>query len=379
MNRTLRKIITYLHSCLGLISGAVVSVVCLTGCLYCFRDEINNLAQPWKFVEPRTRPFLLPSEAITAARMTPGQTSSITYGQARDAIALTHFDRHESRTVYIHPCDGTLLRTVTTPRRAAGFFEFVLHGHRSLWLPPAIGRPIVGYSILTFIIIILTGLALRIPRRWRTKTILRFFTPRLTGNLLHLHQAAGTYTLLLLLLLAFTGLVRGMPWFSELTYRLTSGGQRLQPYTLPRSTLPATADRPPLAVTLDRLYEQLLADAPRRASLYLALPADSTAPIRATISHRHGMYYTWVDNLFFDRYTLQPLTGTGPYAGRYADLPSADRFRRMNLDIHDGRILGLPGKILAFLVSLAGASLPLTGLLLHLKKRRRKHPRTATP
>lgn len=36
----------------------------------------------------------------------------------------------------------------------------------------------------------------------------------------------------------------------------------------------------------------------------------------------------------------------------------------MNYDIHVGSILGFPGKVLAFLASLIGASLPITGYLI---------------
>ncbi|WP_233207986.1 PepSY domain-containing protein [Siphonobacter sp. BAB-5405] len=35
----------------------------------------------------------------------------------------------------------------------------------------------------------------------------------------------------------------------------------------------------------------------------------------------------------------------------------------MNYDIHVGSVLGFPGKVLAFLASLIGASLPVTGFL----------------
>jgi uncharacterized iron-regulated membrane protein len=37
---------------------------------------------------------------------------------------------------------------------------------------------------------------------------------------------------------------------------------------------------------------------------------------------------------------------------------------RMNFDIHTGQILGLPTKILAFLVCMIGASLPVSGTLI---------------
>jgi len=43
----------------------------------------------------------------------------------------------------------------------------------------------------------------------------------------------------------------------------------------------------------------------------------------------------------------------------------------MTLDLHDGRIFGLAGKFLMFIASLIGASLPVTGLVLYIKRRKR--------
>lgn len=44
----------------------------------------------------------------------------------------------------------------------------------------------------------------------------------------------------------------------------------------------------------------------------------------------------------------------------------------MVYDIHFGSILGLPGRILVFLASLIGASLPVTGFIFWLGKKERK-------
>jgi uncharacterized iron-regulated membrane protein len=43
----------------------------------------------------------------------------------------------------------------------------------------------------------------------------------------------------------------------------------------------------------------------------------------------------------------------------------------MNYDIHVGAILGLPGKIIAFLASLIPASLPVTGFLIWWGKKKK--------
>ncbi|MEO8961981.1 MAG: PepSY-associated TM helix domain-containing protein [Ginsengibacter sp.] len=45
----------------------------------------------------------------------------------------------------------------------------------------------------------------------------------------------------------------------------------------------------------------------------------------------------------------------------------------MNYDIHTGQLLGLAGKILAFLASLIAASLPITGFYIWWGRKKKKH------
>ena len=55
--------------------------------------------------------------------------------------------------------------------------------------------------------------------------------------------------------------------------------------------------------------------------------------------------------------------------GKLDHATASDKIMRMNYDIHTGAILGLPGKIFAFLISLLIASLPITGILIWWGKR----------
>ena len=86
---------------------------------------------------------------------------------------------------------------------------------------------------------------------------------------------------------------------------------------------------------------------------------------------REGQSYYRTDNLYYDPASLTELTSQGPWAGRYQKASAADKLLRMTLYLHDGRIFGLAGKFLMFIVSLIGASLPVTRLVLYIKKRKR--------
>lgn len=56
----------------------------------------------------------------------------------------------------------------------------------------------------------------------------------------------------------------------------------------------------------------------------------------------------------------------------FSDMGSGERINAMNYDIHVGAVLGIPGKILAFLASLIAASLPVTGFYIWWGRRNKK-------
>lgn len=123
------------------------------------------------------------------------------------------------------------------------------------------------------------------------------------------------------------------------------------------------------AVSLDALDKQLHWQEPKAVQFYYALPQNDSDVYRVSIVHEPGSYYKQ-DNRYFDQYTLKELSGSGPWAGKYTVKSAADKMMRMNLDIHEGIIFGLFGKIIMLLACLVGASLPITGLVIYLRRKR---------
>ncbi|MCD7977122.1 MAG: PepSY domain-containing protein [Tannerellaceae bacterium] len=373
MHQTVRKIFLALHLYLGLISGIVVSIVCITGCLYIFKDEINDLRQPWKFVTAQQQEMLLPTQAIAIAdqEIPEMKATAVTYGESTDAIMVDYIIWGQKAShVYINPYDGEVLKVIHRKTGDFEFFSFILNGHRYLWLPREIGRPVVGTCVILFLITLVTGMMLWWPKYWSRKTIRRSFTIKKGSSFwrlnFDLHHVLGAYAMIILCMLCLTGLVWSFQWYSTGLYYITSGGKELKPYTLPQSdTLQITKA---LQEPLDKLYQQLRQEEPGAKTLYIVLPYNESAVFRVSLEHVRRSYYR-TDNLFFDQYTLQPLEGSGPYAGKYKEASAPDKLRRMNLELHDGRIFGIWSKIIVFLASLTGASLPITGMLIWYKKR----------
>lgn len=377
MSTLIKKVYRKLHLWLGLLSGIVVFVVCITGCLYAFKDEINDLCQPWKFIEAQDTPAMQPHKLMEIAEKETGfpshTVSAITYGEATDAVKLDYFSKEGSAEVFVNPYSGELIKVVEKSRDDFDFFRFILTGHRTLWLPRSVGKPVIGFGVLFFLVTLITGLILWWPKKWNRKTAKHTLTIKLKGPWHRLnwkfHTVLGAYAFIVLMACSLTGLVWSFGWFSNSLYYVTSGGKELKPYRMPSSD--TTKVDHALSFPLDSLYQHLTESEPTATSFYYALPRNNKGVIRVSVVHKRNSYYR-TDNLFFDKYTLQPLQGEGPYAGKYTEASGADKLRRMNLEIHDGRIFGLTGRIIVFIGSFIGASLPITGFIIWYRKRRNK-------
>lgn len=62
-----RKIILKVHLWLGLGTGLVVFIVSITGAMYCFAPELQQLTQPYRSVAIQNNRFLPASELIAIA------------------------------------------------------------------------------------------------------------------------------------------------------------------------------------------------------------------------------------------------------------------------------------------------------------------------
>ncbi len=57
---SLKRWIGNIHLWLGMASGLIVFIVAITGCIYAFKVEIENMTQSYRFVEPTSQPVLPP-------------------------------------------------------------------------------------------------------------------------------------------------------------------------------------------------------------------------------------------------------------------------------------------------------------------------------
>ncbi|SFZ90207.1 Uncharacterized iron-regulated membrane protein [Flaviramulus basaltis] len=362
---TFRKFILQLHKILGLVSGLVVFIVAITGCCWAFRSEIESLYDDYKIVTPQNETILTPTEAKGLAKeIFPNNLVHGTiYGNPNEAIEVVFYDYNPEfyQSVFLNPYSGKVLHVKD---HLSGFFSFVLKGHIRLWLPKAIGEEVVGVSILLFVIILISGFILWLPKKRKNlKQRLKFDwkkTTRWKRKNFDLHSILGFYVCSLAFILAFTGLVMSYNWFQKAVY-VSFGGDKNPTFLIPNSKSETPLNNPNI-LPIDNLLSKLKKENPKAKSFEIHYPHSQSESIYVEVTNSDGLYYD-SDFLFFDQNTLKEISSQTIY-GRYENTKVADKILRMNYDIHIGAIGGIIGKIIAFLVSLLTASLPITGVLL---------------
>ncbi len=362
--RQVKKILRTIHLWLGLSTGLVVFLIALTGCIYAFQVELQNGTQPYRFVKTENKPLRAPSDlAAQAGKELPGkQIHSIEYGNSEAAVRVSFYSNDPAYyyMVYVNPYDGTVLKVKDMD---LDFFRIVLMGHYYLWLPPAIGKPLVASATLVFLAMLITGIILWWPKN--KSAAKQRFRIQWSGSWKRknydLHSVFGFYASWVAVFLAITGLVWGFEWFAAGVYWSASGGRSLVPYTETFSD--TSVGLPAKAAAMDIVWDNIRKENPDAETIEIHVPERNASVI--IVSANPDATVLWkTDHRYFDQYSLKELSVSHMY-GRYRkEMPVADKLLRMNYDLHVGAVLGLPGKILAFFASLICASLPVTGFLL---------------
>ena len=367
---TVKKVIGITHLWLGLISGLIVCFLGITGCILAFEYEIRSFTESEQFTKAGNKPYLPPSILIANAEkhLDGKKANGIEYpGKGKSALVY-YYDDVDYKIISVNPYSGEVLKVKNMNN---DFFRFIVDGHFYLWLPPESGQPIVASATLIFVVMMITGLILWWPRnkaarkqrftikwnvRWRRKNY-------------DLHNVLGFYMSWIAIFIALTGLVWVFEWFARSVYWVSSGGKAMEEHVHPVSD--TTFAKNTTFNIPDKIWSDLMQQSGEKESVAVYYPLEPTEPLEGLVNHRPGTYYN-TDFYHYDQYTGKELPATGTYAGKFKDASVADKIARMNYDIHVGAVLGLPGKILAFLASLIAASLPVTGFYIWWGRRKKK-------
>ncbi|MBB5621887.1 putative iron-regulated membrane protein [Pedobacter cryoconitis] len=372
----MKKTLISIHLWIGILSGLVVVILGLTGCVLVFVEEIKPFVYADRLeVRSVSQNRLSMQDMVQKAKVILGKDKPVSaleigndprqnwqFRSYREDTNPGHWYWNEKKfyeSLFMDPYTGQL---VLHEQSEFEFFRVILYLHWSLLLKTELGQPIVGVVTLLYVLSLLTGLYLWWPKNKKARRVRFWFKWKKNTGLKRknydLHNIFGFYAFSVGLIIAFTGMVWAFPLLDRgLQHLLDVGNKSTKTTIAPVYAVPET----PEEKGLDFIYADIKKKYPDAKAYHFYFPNDTSS--RLTVLARYEPTLKTV----ITQYNM--FSGQLMKISTFEDKSSGEKFSSMNYDIHTGSILGLPGKILAFLGSLVSASLPLTGFLIWYNKK----------
>ena len=382
----MRKIFRNIHLWLSVPFGILITLICFSGAALVFEKEVMELCHRELYFVKKVEAAPLPMEQLmTKVAATLPDSVSVTgvniSSDPERAYQVT-LSKPRRASMYVDQYTGE----ITGKYERAPFFNFMFRMHR--WLLDSMkqdggifwGKMIVGTSTLMFVFVLISGVVVWWPRtRKALKNSLKIVANKGWRRFWYdLHVAGGMYALVFLLAMALTGLTWSFQWYRTGFYK-TFGGEVQPSMGHGNAAANATAkggkrDGKPEGregrgahryspyTNWQQVYEQLAEANPDYKQISVSDGSASVAVPR--FGNQRGT----------DRYKFNPRNGEITETTLYKDLDNSGKIRGWIYSVHVGSWGGMLTRILTFVAALIGASLPLTGYYLWIRKKIKRRP-----
>lgn len=394
----MRKIFRNIHLWLSIPFGLLITLICFSGAALVFEKEVMELCHRDLYFVKKVEAAPLPMDQLmTRVAATLPDSISVTgvniSSDPERAYQVT-LSKPRRASMYVDQYTGE----VTGKYERAPFFNVMFRMHR--WMLDSMkpdggifwGKIIVGTSTLMLVFVLISGIVIWWPRtRKALKNSLKIVANKGWRRFWYdLHVAGGMYTLIFLLAMSLTGLTWSFQWYRTGFYKVF--GVEVQPsmgHGNAAANATARSGKPegreggaetrdgksesrkgrggraegrgghrhsPYA-NWERVYEQLAQANPDYRQISVS---DGSASVA---TDRFG------NQRATDRYKFNPRNGEITETTLYSDLENSGKIRGWIYSVHVGSWGGMLTRILAFIAALIGASLPLTGYYLWIRKK----------
>ena len=383
----MRKIFRNIHLWLSVPFGILITLICFSGAALVFEKEVMELCHRELYFVKKVEAAPLPMEQLmTKVAATLPDSVSVTgvniSSDPERAYQVT-LSKPRRASMYVDQYTGE----ITGKYERAPFFNFMFRMHR--WLLDSMkqdggifwGKMIVGTSTLMFVFVLISGVVVWWPRTRKVlKNSLKIVANKGWRRFWYdLHVAGGMYALVFLLAMALTGLTWSFQWYRTGFYK--TFGVEVQP-SMGHGNAAANAtakggkrEGSPEGISgrpegrkhspytnWQQVYEQLAEANPDYKQISVSDGSASVAVPR--FGNQRGT----------DRYKFNPRNGEITETTLYKDLDNSGKIRGWIYSVHVGSWGGMLTRILTFVAALIGASLPLTGYYLWIRKKIKRRP-----
>ena len=377
-----------LHLWFGLSIGLIIFIVSITGTLFVFKDEVENFTRKdviyhneQNIAQIQILPIRVLEKAVDAQLKEKYKIHWVNvpidkkmsyqfYWYEHNTEAWNYFDEFPIyKVAYVNPYTGKVLRTYDEKN---GFFSIVKSIHWSFLLKQDWGKYVVGIPVIIFVIMLISGIILWWPKNKSARKQRFSFKWKNIKNWKRknydLHNILGFYSSIFALIFSITGLFYAFFVVQAMIYFVFSGGNTVYPDFSHITTKAPIEQRN--ETTLDKVIHTVQAKYPNSFGFAIDLGHPHMD------DHEHPNFSVFVKHLSYSYHKNSSLifdenSGELLHTYNHEDKNFGEKTVAANYDIHVGSILGLPTKIIAFIVSLICASLPVTGFLIWWGRRKK--------
>ncbi|MCC8087993.1 MAG: PepSY domain-containing protein [Rikenellaceae bacterium] len=418
----MKKFISKIHLWLSIPFGLVIMILCLTGALLVFESEILEFSHPSLYranitengrmpiseLMPKVKEQLPDSVLISSVQIPSNLKKNyrMGFGQGRTSLLVDPYTAEVKGEVNPY-ARGTFFSFV---RRCHRWFMFQYSRGEFSW-----GKLITGVSTLVFVVIMITGIIIWVPKTIKLlKTRLSIKTNASRFRFWYdTHLAGGIWVALLLLAMCLTGLTWSFNWYRDGFYKvfgvdtsrpaqtvqqaLQTGGQGDSPSGErsgggrpegnfeergggDRGNNPERTGASRVSGAGDSEGRSGRGGSERRGAGYTDYSAWDA--VFASLSQSNPRFKTITvqsgsasvsnnrsgNTRASDSYTFDTRTGEITDSRLYKDQDKSAKIRGWIYAVHVGTWGGITTRILYFIACVVGASLPLTGYYIYLKK-----------
>lgn len=434
---TFRKFMNDIHLWLGIGSGIILFIICLTGTIYVFARDITEWMDKEKFtvtVSENAHPFQVTQlvaslenekkdSKVTSIQIPEGKESAWLFtltpkdillrrskeereaklkernGEKRESRGRAgekfnqrgrgadkdskvkaergkgRGDRERIKTYFVNPYTGEILGDTRTT--SSKFFMTIMGLHRWLLLDHDIGRPITGTATLIFILIEITGLILWLPAKlksWKKWNAWKAgFKIKTDARWKRINHDLHNTLGFYTFLLITLMALTGLCFSFEWFRNGVGNVFGAKPFDDKKAAAIHSEYREAKPESLDFFVGKTNEIYPYRGDLRISLPKDSISPVTAYKVHKGFISSAGTDRVFLDQYTGNVLKKEP-----FSDKRIGEQIVALIYPLHVGEVFGTFTKIIYFIACLIATSLPVTGTIIWINKLRKKSGKEET-
>lgn len=385
------KIFRKIHLWLSVPFGILITLICFSGAMLIFEPEITRSIKSDVYYVGSSDGEPLPMEELleTVKATLPDSVSitGVTVFADRERTYQVNLSKPRRASLFIDQYSGD----ITGRYERIGFFSTMFKLHR--WLLDSAnphgdgvkaGKLLVGISTLIFVIALITGVIIWVPRARKNfrRSMSISFKDGWRGLWKGLHVAGGMYVLVFVLAMSLTGLTWSFNWYRTAFYAVCGVEHT------PRNFTQASGEK----TNGDSRHNgegrgnhrggrrgghgegrgegrRHHSEFGRWQQVYEELRAQNPDAPQITIGSETASVTlgTTGNGRAADKYEFNRRSGEITPATKYTDSLPADKLRGWIYAVHTGSWGGMLTRILWLLSALLGASLPLTGYYIWIK------------